>query len=47
MICISLVAKDGEYFFIYFLAICTSPEKHLFGSFAHLYVWEILLVIFR
>ena len=35
LICISLIANELEYYFVYLLAICMSWKKCLFGSFAN------------
>jgi hypothetical protein len=44
LICISLMEKDGEHFFIYLWAICISSfENCLFSSFAHLFSGLLIL----
>jgi hypothetical protein len=47
-ICISFMARDGEHFFMYFLAIWNSSfEKFLFSSVAHFFVDSLILGEFR
>jgi hypothetical protein len=44
LICISFIARDGEHFFMYFLAIWISSfEKVLFSSFAHFFSGSLIL----
>ena len=46
LICLSLVARDGEHFLMYFLGICVSSfEKRLFRSFACVLVGLFGLVV--
>jgi hypothetical protein len=43
LICISLMARDGEHFFMCFLATWTSSfEKVLFSSVAHFFIGTLL-----
>jgi hypothetical protein len=43
LICISFMARDGEHFFMYFLAIWISSfEKVLFSSVAHLFFGSLI-----
>jgi hypothetical protein len=43
-ICISIMARDGEHFFMCFLAIWTSSfEKILFSSVAHFFIGSLIL----
>jgi hypothetical protein len=45
LICISFMTKDGEHFFMCFLAIWTSSfEKALFCSFAHFFVGSLIFL---
>jgi hypothetical protein len=47
LICISFMARDGEYFFMCFLAIWTSSfEKVLFSSVAHFFIGSLIWVEF-
>jgi hypothetical protein len=46
LICISLMAKDAEHFFMYLLTICTSFEKCLYNSFTHLVMELFVLLVF-
>jgi hypothetical protein len=42
LICISFMAKDGEHFLMWFLAIWTSSfEKALFSSLAHFFTGSL------
>jgi hypothetical protein len=42
--CISLMARDGEHFFMCFLAICISPfERVLFSSIAPFFIGSLIL----
>jgi hypothetical protein len=44
LICISFMARDGEHFFMYFLAIWISSfEKVLFNSVAHFFIGSLIL----
>jgi hypothetical protein len=44
LICISFMARDGEHFFMCFLAFWTSSfEKVLFNSLAHFFIGSLLL----
>jgi hypothetical protein len=44
LICISFTARDGENFFMCFLAIRTSSlKKVLFSSVAHLFIGSLIL----
>jgi hypothetical protein len=44
LICISFTARDGEHFFMCFLAICISSfEKVLFSSLAHFFIGSLVL----
>jgi hypothetical protein len=43
LICISFMARGGEYFFICFLSIWTSFEKVLFSSVAHFFIASLIL----
>jgi hypothetical protein len=44
LICISFMARDGEHFFICFLAIWISSfEKVLFSSLAHFFIGSLIL----
>jgi hypothetical protein len=44
LICISFMARDGERFFMSFLAIWTSSfEKVLFSSLAHFFIGSLIL----
>jgi hypothetical protein len=44
LICISFMARDGEHFFMYFLAIWISSfEKVLFSSVAHFFIGSLIL----
>jgi hypothetical protein len=44
LICISFVARDGEHFFMYILAVWTySFEKVLFGSISHFFTGSLIL----
>jgi hypothetical protein len=43
LICISFMARDGEHFFMCFLAIWTSSfENTLFSSFAHFFIGSLI-----
>jgi hypothetical protein len=42
LICISFMARDGDHFFVCFLAIWTSFEKVLFSSVAHFYIGSLI-----
>jgi hypothetical protein len=43
LICISFMARDGEHFFMCFLAIWTSSfEKVLFSSVAHFFIGSLI-----
>jgi hypothetical protein len=43
LICISFMARDGEHFFMCFLAIWTSSfEKVLFCSVAHFFIGSLM-----
>jgi hypothetical protein len=44
LICISFMARDGEHFFMCFLAIWISSfEKVLFSSVAHFFIGSLIL----
>jgi hypothetical protein len=44
LICISFMARDGEYFFMCFLVIWISSfEKVLFNSIAHYFIGSLIL----
>jgi hypothetical protein len=44
LICISFIARDGEHFFMCFLAIWISSfEKVLFSSLAHFFIGSLVL----
>jgi hypothetical protein len=44
LICISFMARNGEHFFVCFLAIWTSSfEKVLFSSVAHFFIGSLIL----
>jgi hypothetical protein len=44
LICIFFMARDGEHFFMWFLAIWISSfEKLLFTSFAHFFIGSLIL----
>jgi hypothetical protein len=43
LICISFMARDGEHFFMYFLAIWISSfEKVLFSLVSHSLIWSLI-----
>ncbi len=46
LICISLIARDIEHFFIYLLTVFSSSVKCLFSSFAHLLIGLFLFSVF-
>jgi hypothetical protein len=41
LICLSFTARDGEHFFMYFLAM-SSFEKFLFSSVAHFFIGSLI-----
>jgi hypothetical protein len=48
LICISFKARDGEHFFMCFLAIWVSSfEKFLFSSVAHFFIGSLILGVFH
>jgi hypothetical protein len=46
LICVSLMARNIEHFFMYLLVICTSFDNFLFTSFAHLLLGLLVLLEF-
>jgi hypothetical protein len=44
LICIFFISREVEHFFMYLLAICTSPfENSLFNSCAHFFIGMLIL----